>query len=340
MSVDARQRAVRVHAHRPDGLVVAETTFPGLGPRDVRIAVAAAGLNFPDVLMADGSYQNTPAVPFTLGMECAGVVTAAGDAVDEVAVGDHVLALVPHGAFAEGLVADASRVFRVPRTMPFADAAAFGLAYGTAFLGLVRRGRLWAGETVLVTGATGGVGVAAVQVAKLRGATVIAAARRLDDAKALLGTAADAYVRADPATLRDDVMAATGGRGADVVFDVVGGDLFAQALRCVAWEGRAVIVGFAGGAQSPVKPGHLLVKNIAVAGLQLTDYLTKTPELVRSAMQEGLEAYAADRLTVPVTATFPLEDAATALAAVRSGDIAGKAVLVIARGDGERTRNA
>ena len=331
-------RAVRVHEFGPvsglriDALTEDETRAPGEG--EVVIGVAAAGLNFPDLLVAGGTYQSLPRMPFTLGMEAAGTVVAVGDGVEGFAEGDRVVALVPHGAFADRLVVSADRVYAIPDIMPFDEAAGFGLAFATAHFALVRRGGLRGGDTVLITGVSGGIGAAAAIIASSRGARVIGATRDAERARAVVGGAVDAFVSSDPARLRDETMAATEGRGADAVIDVVGGDVLAQALRCTAWEGTVVVVGFAGGGQSAIKPGHLLVKNIGVCGLQITDYIARTPELVRDAMREMGEDYAAGRLRIPVTARFALEEVAASLEALRRGEICGKAVVMMDRGEG------
>lgn len=334
-------RAVRVHGFgAPDALTLDEGAVPTPGAGEVRIAVAAAGLNFPDLLVAAGTYQALPELPFTLGMEAAGVVSAVGEGISGLSVGDRVLALVPHGAFADWLVVAADRVFPVPGSMPLTVAAGFGLAFATAFFGLARRADLRAGDTVLVTGVSGGVGAAAAAIAAARGARVIGATRDAATAASIVGETVDAFVSSDPARLRSEVLTATDGRGADIVFDVVGGEVLAQALRCVAWEGRAVVVGFASGGQPAIKPGHLLVKNIAVAGLQITDYLDRMPGRVREALCELGEEYADGRLRVPSVRTYPLEAARTALEDLREGRIAGKAVLLMSGSDDERSTNA
>ena len=323
-------RAVRVNQFNSlDRVVVEEVPRPSAGSGELLLEVVAAGVNFPDLLMAQGAYQSLPPVPFTLGMEAAGRVVAGGGS-DGFVVGDRVLAMVSQGAFAEFLVVPAGRAIRIPDAMPFEDAAAFGLAYVTAHFGLVRRARLHSGETVLVTGVRGGVGHAAVFLAKSLGATVIAVSRDVENARSMLNTAADHVVRADPSTVREEVMDLTGGRGVDVVLDVVGGDLFTELLRVVAWEGRAVVVGFASASQNPVKPGHLLVKNNAVMGVQVTDYYERTPAAVKQAIQEMLVAYQAGLLPVPITAVRSFDEARGVLSELERKAIRGKAVLLAA----------
>lgn len=322
-------RAVRVQSFgRVDDLLIEEISSPACGPSDVLIDVHAAGVNFADLLVAQGSYQSLPRLPFTLGMEAAGRVAYVGSDVRGIAVGAPVLAMVANGAFAEQLSVHAERAIVIPEDMPFPDAAAFGLAYSTAYFALVKRARLVANETVLVTGATGGVGHAAVMLAKALGATVIAVSRNVDEATRILGPAADRVVLADPTTLRDAVMDVTDGRGVDVVLDVVGGDLFSQLLRVVAWEGRAVIVGFASGGQNPLKPGHLLVKNIAVMGVQVTDYSARQPAEFRAAMTMMLGLYSAGQLPVLTPVVHGIEETSRVLSSLQHGEAQGTLVLL------------
>jgi NADPH2:quinone reductase len=320
-------RAVLVETFGPPGsLVVREVPDPVAGPGEVLVEVAAAGVNFPDVLVVAGSYQILPERPFSPGKEVAGTVRAVGPGVDRLQVGDRVLAQVEHGGYAELVAVPEPQVVALPDGVPVTDAAAFGLGAITAYFGLVRRAQLRPGETVLVTGAGGGVGSAGVQVAKALDATVIAVAQ--DGARARLAEeqGADHVLLAGP-SMRDEVMAVTGGRGADVVLELVGGDVFTQALRSTAWEGRLVVIGFASGEVPVVKAGHILVKNLAVTGLQVSDYRDREPEAVRAAIEHLLELYLQGRLSVPVSRTYPLEAATEALEAVRRGVVTGKVVL-------------
>ncbi len=310
----------------PESLVTGELPDPVAGPGEVLVEVAAAGVNFPDILVVAGSYQILPERPFSPGKEIAGTVRAVGEGVDRLSVGDRVLAQIEHGGYAELVAVPEPQVVALPDEVPFVDAAAFGLGAITAHFALVRRAGLRPGETVLVTGAGGGVGSAGVQIAKALGATVIAVAQDEERAALARQQGADSVVLAGP-SLRDDVLALTEGRGADVVLELVGGEVFAQSLRCTAWEGRLVVIGFASGDLPTMKAGHILVKNLAVLGLQVSDYRDREPESVRAAIEHLLQLYVDGRLTVPVTRTYPLEQAGAALEAVRSGSVAGKVVL-------------
>ena len=311
----------------PSALVVEEVPDLIPGPGEVVIAVGAVSINFPDILVVAGTYQNLPDRPFSPGKEAAGRIVAVGSGVTRLAVGDRVLALVEYGGYAEQLRVAEELVMPLPDSMSYPDAAAFGLVYSTAYFGLLRRGQLRAGETVLVTGAGGGVGSAAVQLAKAYGARVIALAQ--DDAKAEVARrgGADIVLTSTPETLRDDLLAATDGAGVDVVLEMLGGDFLTQIIRATAWEGRIVIVGFASGGQNPIKPGHVLVKSISIIGLQSSDYRDRKPELMRSSMAEMFELYDQGSLDAGVDTTFPLDRVADALQYVQDGKVKGKAVV-------------
>lgn len=316
----------------PSTLVVEEVPSPTPGPGEVLIEVGAVSVNFPDILVVEGTYQNLPERPFSPGKEAAGRVVAVGDDVERIEVGQRVLALVEYGGYAEMLVVPEALVMELPETMTYECAAAFGLVYSTAYFGLVRRGQLQPGETVLVTGAGGGVGSAGVQLAKALGARVIALAQ--DEAKASLARhqGADVVLTSSPETLRDDLLAATDGRGVDVVLEMLGGDFLTQIIRATAWEGRIVIVGFAAGSQNPIKPGHILVKSISIVGLQSSDYRDRMPELMRSTMAEMFDLYERGALDAAVDTVFPLEKAGDALQYVRDGRVKGKVVIATGRG--------
>jgi NADPH:quinone reductase len=316
----------------PSSLVVEEVADPSPGRGEVVIEIGAVSINFPDILVVEGTYQNLPPRPFSPGKEAAGRVVAVGDGVDRVTVGQRVLTLVEYGGYAEKICVPEDLVMEIPDSMSYEEAAAFGLVYSTAYFGLLRRGQLTSGETVLVTGAGGGVGSAAVQVAKAWGARVIALAQ--DETKADLARSqgADVALTSTPETLRDDLLAATDGRGVDVVLDMLGGDFLTQIVRATAWEGRIVIVGFASGGQNPVKPGHLLVKSISMIGLQSSDYRDRMPEVMRSSMAEMFALYEQGKLNAAVDTTFPLEKVGDALQYVKDGKVRGKVVVTTGLG--------
>jgi NADPH:quinone reductase-like Zn-dependent oxidoreductase len=313
----------------PESLVLADVEAPAPGPGEVVVQAHAIGVNFPDLLVIGGTYQVLPERPFSPGKEVAGVVAATGPGVSAPRVGNRVIAQVEHGAYRELVLARADACVALPGDVAFEDGAALGLVSLTAWLALVRRARLRRGETVLVTAAGGGVGSAAVQLARALGATVIASAASAEK-RALAGEqGADHVIGASPDTLRDEVAALTGGRGADVVVESVGGDLYRACLRATAWEGRVVVVGFAGGEIPEVKAGYLLVKNIAVLGLQSSDYRDRDPELMAQALREVLEFTRSGRMGSLVGSRYPLERAPEALDALAEGRFRGKIVLTV-----------
>jgi len=326
--------ALVVRQHGPlDSPQLETIPDPQPGPDDVLVDVHAASVNFPDLLMIDGTYQNLPPTPFVPGKDLAGTIAAVGANVSKVKPGDRVMAQVEFGAFAERAVVPARNCCAMPEVMGYAEGAAMGLAYLTAHFALLERGRLQPGETVLVTGAAGGVGLATVQVAKALGAVVVAAVA--SDEKAALARAggADHVVRTDRHDLRESfrsqVFAAVGRSGADIIVDNVGGDVFDASLRAIAWCGRMVTVGFASGRVPEVKAGLLLVKNISVIGLQVSDYRDRAPAKLERAQSELIALYQAGRLVPHVMARFPLAAWREALAVVANRRALGKVVLTM-----------
>jgi NADPH2:quinone reductase len=318
----------------PQQISVSDFPEPSLRADEVLIKVKAADVNYPDLLVISGQYQFKPPLPFVPGKGVAGIVAAVGREVSSFSVGDRVAAQVEYGAFAEKVAARADNVFAVPQRIEFAKAAALGLAYQTAHFALVDRARLNAGEAVLVLGASGAVGIAAVQLARLLGAaTIIAGVRNMRAAEMLLENGADAIVDLSVDDLRDklrdEVRKATTGHGADVVIDPIGGDANAAALRAMAWRGRMVIVGFAAGNIPTLKANYLLLKNIEVSGLQWSDYRERTPELVAHVQREIFAFCEAGRLEPPIVEVIPLAEAGRALSRLQQGGLNGKLVLEI-----------
>lgn len=305
---------------------LAETDRPQPGPGEVLIEVAACGLNFADLLMMEGKYQQTPEPPFTLGMECAGTVVARGTEVETPAVGTRVAVMAGAGGLAEFAVVPAAACVAIPDAMPFVDAAAFQVAYGTSHIGLGRRARLRPGETLLVLGAAGGVGLTAIEVGKLMGATVIACARGRDKLAVCAAAGADHLIDSET----DDIRAAVRALGgADVVYDPVGGDQFTAALRATKPEGRILLVGFASGDVPQVPANHLLVKNIDVIGYWWGGYAHFNPEAMRESMEELVRWYAAGRLSPHIGLQLPLERVGEAYEALRARRTTGKVVVTI-----------
>ena len=265
----------------PERLRVAEVPSPHPGPGEVLVEVHVAPVNYVDLLVVGGTYQFFPARPFIPGKGPAGVVTALGAGVDAPQVGDPVLAMAEEGGYAEFVALRADQCYRLPPRMSFAEAASLSLVYDTAWFALRERARLATGETVLVLGASGGVGQAAVQLARAMGARVLAGISRPERAAALRAAGVEAVIDLGRENLRDSlreqVWAATDGRGADVVIDPLGGEVFAAALRALAWCGRLVVIGFAAGHIPSIKTNYLLLKNIEVSGLQVSDYRKRRP---------------------------------------------------------------
>jgi NADPH2:quinone reductase len=295
----------------------------------VRIGVEAVGLNFPDLLMIQGLYQFKPELPFTPGAEAAGTVIEIGDGVEAVAPGDRVMGLHISGAMAEQFIAPEYNVFAIPEGLSADRAAGMSMTYGTSYHALVDRANLQSGETVLITGASGGVGTAAIQIAKALGATVIAGVSNDDKAAVAFQMGADHVVNYATGSLRDEVKALTDGLGADVVYDPVGGDVFLQTLRCVNWNGRILVVGFASGT-IPEAPMNLpLLKGCSIVGVFWGDFARREPEWNRRNFHQ-LAAWAADGVIEPhVSAVYPLEQAADALALLASRTATGKVILTV-----------
>lgn len=301
--------------------------MPEPAPGEMRIKIAACGLNFADLLMIKGQYQETPDAPFTLGMEVAGTVDALGDGVADWAVGDRVAVFSGQGGLAEYGCFDAARCMPLPRTMDFARAAGFQIAYGTSHLALTHRADLKPGETLLVLGAAGGVGLTAVEIGKAMGATVIACARGADKLEAARAAGADHLFDTDTADIRSEVKALG---GADVVYDPVGGDLFTAALRATNRGARVLIIGFASGDVPPIPANILLVKNISVIGFYWGGYMSLDPEALVSSMSELMAWHADGRLSPHISHRLPLDRAEDALELLRSRKSTGKVVVTIA----------
>lgn len=303
---------------------------PAPGPDQVEIAVRAAGVNFPDLLMVRGLYQDKPDLPFAPGLEVAGTIAACGAEVAGLSPGDRVLATVRHGGFAEKVVADAARTHRIPDAMPFDQAAGFAIVYLSSWVALVERCRLREGETLLVLGASGGVGLAAVEIGKALGARVIAAAGSPEKLAVCAEAGADEGVDYAAEDLRDRVRALTDGRGADVIFDPVGGDMFDKALRAIAWEGRIAVVGFASGQIPQIPANYLLVKNAAAVGVNGGSYMVRGGPAIGRALERMFDWWAAGRLRPRISGRLPLAEADEALARIAERKVTGKLVLTVA----------
>ncbi|MEJ6392209.1 NADPH:quinone oxidoreductase family protein [Gymnodinialimonas sp. 2305UL16-5] len=300
--------------------------MPKPGPGQVRIKIAACGLNFADLLMAKGTYQDTPEAPFTLGMEIAGVVDALGDGVDSPAIGTRVAVFEGSGGLAEAGVFSADRCVPIPDTMPFDHAAGFIVAYGTSHLALTDRARLAKGERLLVLGAAGGVGLTAVELGAAMGAEVIAVARGVEKLAVAKAAGAAHCLDSDTADLRAEVKALG---GADVVYDAVGGDGFKAAMRATNPGGRILVIGFASGDVPQIPANHLLVKNIDAIGFYWGGYLRWAPERLATSLADLMQMYAGGKLSPHIGATRPLDQAAEAMDLLRERKVSGKVVVTM-----------
>lgn len=318
-------RAYRIRAFGGDaGLETIDPPAPAAG--EVLLRIAACGLNFADLLMLKGEYQERPEPPFTLGMEVAGTVEAVGAGVSGLAPGDRVAVFAGQGGLAEWGVFPADRCVRLPDAMPFDHAAAFLIAYGTSHLALKHRAHLQPGETLLVTGAAGGVGLTAVEIGKAMGARVIASARGADKLAVARAAGADHLLDSDTVDLRREVKALG---GADVVYDAVGGETFMAALRATNPEGRLLPIGFAGGGVPQIPANLLLVKNLTVLGVYWGGYLGFKPRVVTDSITELMAMYAAGQLKPHVSHALPLDRADEALELLRSRKSTGKVVVTM-----------
>lgn len=306
---------------QPPSLV--ESPAPAPGPGEVQIAVAACGLNFADLLMIEGHYQDTPPVPFTLGMELCGTVTALGEGVTGPAPGTRVIAFAGQGGLADTACVPAALCRPVPEEMPSDIAAGFQVAYGTSHLALDRRARLRTKETLVVLGAAGGVGLTAVEIGKLMGAQVVAVARGPEKLAIARAAGADHLIDAE-ADLTAELRALG---GADVVYDAVGGAAFSACLRAMKREGRILAIGFASGDVPQVPANHLLVKNVDVIGVYWGGYLAFAPDVLMDSLDTLMSWYAEGRLSPHVGHVLPLDRAEDALDLLRSRRSTGKVVV-------------
>jgi NADPH2:quinone reductase len=312
----------------PDELEIEILSGVAPGPGQVLVAVEAAGVNFPDTLIIQGKYQVKPDFPFSPGSEIGGVVKAVGPDVEGFAVGDPVMAMIGFGGFREEVIVEVSLLMKRPPTMDAVIGAGFTMTYGTSMHALKQRARLRRGETLLVLGAGGGVGLAAVEIGKAMGAKVIAAASSAAKLEAARAAGADALIDYAREPLRDRVKEITGGAGADVVYDPVGGDLFEQALRVTAWEGRVLVVGFASGT-IPRPPVNLaLLKGCAIVGVYFGAFRKQQPEENRRNFAELFDYYEGGLLKPLIGRTMPLEHVADALKLVSGRKAVGKVVLL------------
>ena len=322
-------RALQVSELLPDhaGAALADLPVPQPGPGDVRVRVRAAAVNFPDLLMTRGDYQMKPALPFVSGLEFAGEVDALGEGVEGWQVGDAVVGGNRFGAMAEYCVAPAAALRGKPVGLTWEKAAAYPVAYLTAYVALVRCARIEPGEWVLVHGAAGGVGLAAVDLAKAMGARVVAAASRAEKRDAIMRLyAPDAVIDAAPG-FRETVKALTGGAGADVIFDPVGGDIFDESTRCIAFGGRLLVIGFASGRIPEVSVNMPLIKGFSVVGVRAGEYGRRFPERGTENVAAIDALAAAGQIRPHVHAALDLGEWRKGFAMLERREVVGKVVL-------------
>jgi len=312
-----------------DDLEIGDINEPEIRADQVRIAVHAAALNFPDVLNVRGQYQHKPKMPFIPGMECAGEILEVGADVTGFVPGDRVMAQPGVGALAEQVCVKAGQTYHIPEQASFAEASGFIVTYGTSYHAFIDRGNLRNGETVLVLGAAGGVGITAVETARLIGAKVIAAASSEEKLALCRDYGADACINYSEQSLRDRVMALTGGRGVDVIYDPVGGDTMFQGLRCMALYGRLLIVGFASGSIGEIPANRLLLRQSQAIGVAFGSYARAYPEETRKRMNVLVDWWRGGKLHPHVSRIFPFDEGVAALKSLADRKAMGKVVVRI-----------
>ena len=323
-------RALLIHEFGgPEKLFLGEIDLADPGPGQIKVAIHACGLNFADTLVIQGLYQEKPPFPFGPGMEIAGEVIALGEGVTNVKIGDRVAAMCGHSGFAEEVLVDAMMALPLPENMDYVTGASFAVAYGTSHMALDHRARLQPGETLLVHGAAGGVGLTAVELGKLMGATVIATASTPEKLALARAYGADHLINYREESFKDRVKEITRGKGANVIYDPVGGQVFEDSVRCIAWEGRLIVIGFASGKIANFPTNLALVKNFSVVGLYWGRYGQKDPATLMGSMRQLAVWYAQGKLKPHISQTFPLEEGAAALNVLMERKAQGKVVLKI-----------
>lgn len=323
-------KAVLCKAFGPaDTLVIEDTSSPQIKKNEVLLDVHAAGINFPDTLIIEGKYQFKPPFPFSPGGEAAGVISAVGENVSHLNVGDRVMALTGWGSCAEQIAVPAYNILPMPDAMDFTTAAAFSMTYGTAMHALKQRGALQVGETLLVLGASGGVGLAAIEIGKAMGARVIAAASSAEKLEVARQAGADELINYQDEDVRERLKTLTKGQGVDVIIDPVGGDLFETVFRSIAWNGRMLVIGFASGT-IPSLPANLpLLKGAAVIGVFWGSFAQRQPQDNVANFQQLFAWFAEGKLKPLVSQTFALEDTAQAINTLAARKAVGKLVIKV-----------
>lgn len=313
----------------PSILETGEIAEPEIQPGKVKIQIHSVGLNFPDTLMISGKYQSVPPFPFSPGMECAGIVAEVGDGVTRFRSGDRVMADIGHGGLTEYVLARESRTYRIPDNMPFDQAAGFPITYGTTYHALVDRAEIQPGEVLLVHGAAGGVGLNAVEMGRLLGATVIGTVGSDEKKDIVRRYGADHVINYSTENFRDAVKDLTGGEGADVIYDPVSGDVFDQSVRCINWAGRLLIIGFASGRIAQLKTNLPLLKGCSIVGVYWGEFANRSPDVNQENFAKMLQWYADDKIKPHVSRHFPLEETSDAMYFILSRKSTGKVIVTV-----------
>ena len=312
----------------PESLVVEDIPSPKVNNAHVIVSVKACGVNFPDTLIIQGKYQYQPDLPFSPGAEIAGVVKEVGPGVSGIAVGDRVFAFIRSGGFSEEVSVPADKIFHIPEKMDFKTASAFIMTYGTSYYALKHKAQLESGETLLVLGAAGGVGLAAVELGKIMGARVIASASTDDKLMVCKKSGADELINYSTQDFRSVISKITNGKGVDVVCDPVGGEITEKALRCTGWKGRYMVMGFASGKIPKIALNLPLLKGNSIIGVFWSDFIRREKEAYICVLQDLISWFLEGKLNPLVSKTYPLEQADLALNDIIQRRVTGKIVLV------------
>ena len=314
---------------KPEDLKVSEIKNPTLDDNSVRVEIYASGVNFPDVLIVQGKYQYKPPFPFSPGSEVAGIISEIGKNVKSLKVGDRIMAVTGHGAFAEEICVPEDKITLVPESMDFITAASMSLTYGTSSYALFQRANIKENDVVLIHGATGGVGITAIEISKAVGAKVIATASTDEKLKIAKEYGADYCINYSQNEFKDKVKEYTDGKGANIIYDPVGGDVFNQSLRCIAWNGIILVIGFASGTIASAPTNLPLLKNCSIVGVFWGAWREREPNGHNLNMEKILRWWKENKVKPKVSKVFNLEDTKYALQALINREVIGKAVIKV-----------
>ena len=314
---------------KPEDLIIKEIAEPTLEANSVRIETIAAGVNFPDVLIIQGKYQYKPKFPFSPGSEVAGNIIEVGCNVSDLKVGDRVMSVTGHGAFAEQICVESNKVTKIPDEMDFETAAGISLTYGTSSYALFQRAQIKENDFVLIHGATGGVGISALEISKAMGAKVIATAGTEEKLKIAKDYGADHCINYSEGEFKEKVKEITNNKGADIIYDPVGGEVFEQSLRCIAWDGRLLIIGFASGKIANAPTNLPLLKNCSIVGVFWGAWRERDENGHNQNMEIILKWWKEKKVNPLISKVFKMEDTKDALYALMNREVTGKAIIKI-----------